>query len=192
MKEKFKNAQEVEKEFAEKEKEIKQRVKDREISAEEGRKEMEKLEQRFQDYFKVFILFILSISLFYAMMFNPAIVMAEEEIPEPGQPPPISGELKEPDTFEEAMQLAEDMKNFALEWREKAYFWENKYNKEHSDFLELQKTLENVTELKNTYKEWFEESLNKKDGGFNISGGVDFKPLKPEYTGLMLEIGYQF
>jgi len=192
--EKFKEGMEKESDVEDKEDKIEESVDEREKDAEElademeqTNEEMEETEKDFQDYFHIFIIILLSISMIFLMSGN---LLANE--------PPELGEMKQPTTFEEALELANKMKDFALQWRAFAYEqqgyaeeWKMKYEAEHADLKNLQKVCDEKDEIIDFYKE-LANDLMKQQNNWNASIGVNVSPLNPINTGLILMLGKQF
>jgi DNA repair exonuclease SbcCD ATPase subunit len=206
--EEFKEIEKREKEMVqirekiiEEKKRIDERVKERGEKAQELSNKMQetdaeikKTENKFKKYFQIILIFFLLL---------PALVPVYAS---DSEPPPI-GELIEPTNFEEALDLARQMKDFALEWRVYAYKerkyaeeWKVLYEEEHQDLELLEKEIEILEELLDQKQEIIEllkeiiSDLSKQtnNGGINFSTGLDIKPLNPVNNGLLFQIGYQF
>ena len=156
---------------------IKQSKKEREEKAEELSKNLRETDYKFRNrFFSMMLIFLLILSPF---------VMASD-----GAPPPMSKEdLKIPDTYEELLQSYYAMFDYAMHYREIAYKYEKLYQQEKADSEKLLNEIENLKMLLDMQKDMIDQLMSNNIG---LSVGINYVPLHPDYSGVIVQVEYEF
>lgn len=156
---------------------IKQSRKEREEKAEELSEDLRKTDYKFRNrFFSIMLIFLLILSPF---------VMASD-----GEPPPMSKEdLKIPDTYEELLQSYYAMFDYAMHYREIAYKYEKVYQQEKADSEKLLNEIENLKMLLDMQKDMIDQLMSNNIG---LSVGINYVPLHPDYSGVIVQVEYEF
>ena len=156
---------------------IKQSRKEREEKAEELSKNLRETDYKFRNrFFSMMLIFLLILSPF---------VMASD-----GEPPPMSKEdLKIPDTYEELLQSYYAMFDYAMHYREIAYKYEKLYQQEKADSEKLLNEIENLKMLLDMQKDMIDQLMSNNIG---LSVGINYVPLHPDYSGVIVQVEYEF
>lgn len=156
---------------------IKQSRKEREEKAEELSKNLRETDYKFRNrFFSMMLIFLLILSPF---------VMASD-----GEPPPMSKEdLKIPDTYEELLNSYYDMFDYAMHYREIAYQYEKVYQQEKADSEKLLNEIENLKMLLDMQKNMIDQLMSNNIG---LSVGINYVPLRPDYSGVIVQVEYEF
>jgi hypothetical protein len=156
---------------------IKQSRKEREEKAEELSEDLRKTDYKFRNrFFSMMLIFLLILSPF---------VMASD-----GEPPPMSKEdLKIPDTYEELLNSYYDMFDYAMHYREIAYQYEKLYQQEKADSEKLLNEIENLKMLLDMQKNMIDQLMSNNMG---LSVGINYVPLHPDYSGVIVQVEYEF
>ena len=132
-----------------------------------GRKEeAEKLADRLRKRFHLFI--ILTIILFFSIG-----VIATDTIEN----------LKTPETYEELLIAYKDMAEIAIGYQKL-------YNEAEADNQALLEVVKNLQDLMKVQQDIIDELLRKNRFGF--FGGIDYVPLNPSYSGVILGVTFEF
>lgn len=156
---------------------IKQSRKEREEKAEELSEDLRKTDYKFRNrFFSIMLIFLLILSPF---------VMGSD-----GEPPPMSKEdLKIPDTYEELLQSYYAMFDYAMHYREIAYKYEKLYQQEKADSEKLLNEIENLKMLLDMQKDMIDQLMSNNIG---LSVGINYVPLHPDYSGVIVQVEYEF
>ena len=155
----------------------------RKKEADQHSENMKKKDKKFKDTF-------FSILLIFFLILTPIVVQAED-----GQPLKAD-ELVVPDNYDGLLEKYYEMFEWGIGWRQDAYTWKDRYYKEYDNGEQLNleidylnKDLDNALKLIETQQKMIDQLMN---GGFGLSAGVNYVPLNPKNTGLMLSVDYEF
>ena len=156
---------------------IKQSKKEREEKAEELSKNLRETDYKFRNRF-------FSIMLIFLLILSPFAIASD------GEPPPMSKEdLKIPDTYEELLQSYYAMFDYAMHYREIAYQYEKLYQQEKADSEKLLNEIENLKMLLDMQKNMIDQLMSNNIG---LLVGINYVPLRPEYSGVIVQVEYEF
>ena len=142
--------------------EVKENIKDR------GKKDKE-LSKKLNKHFDIFIILILSLSIL--------------TIPVLAETPDINN-LKIPDSYDKLVPKYRDMALIAIEYQQL-------YREAEADNKELIKSNENMQQLIKTQQEIIDKLL-KKDGSIGVFTGINYTPVKPLNSGVIIGVNKQF
>src|SRR5690554_3521865 len=156
---------------------IKQSRKEREEKAEELSEDLRETDYKFRNrFFSIMLIFLLILSPF---------VMANDD-----ESPPMSKEdLKIPDTYEELLQSYYAMFDYAMHYRKIAYQYEKVYQQEKADSEKLLNEIENLKMLLDMQKDMIDQLMSNNIG---LSVGINYVPLHPDYSGVIVQVEYEF
>ena len=156
---------------------IKQSKKEREEKAEELSEDLRKTDYKFRNRF-------FSIMLIFLLILSPFAIASD------GEPPLMSKEdLKIPDTYEELLQSYYAMFDYAMHYREIAYKYEKVYQQEKADSEKLLNEIENLKMLLDMQKDMIDQLMSNNIG---LSVGINYVPLHPDYSGVIVQVEYEF
>lgn len=156
---------------------IKQSRKEREEKAEELSEDLRKTDYKFRNRF-------FSIMLIFLLILSPFAIASD------GEPPSMSKEdLKIPDTYEELLQSYYAMFDYAMHYREIAYKYEKVYQQEKADSEKLLNEIENLKMLLDMQKNMIDQLMSNNIG---LSVGINYVPLHPDYSGVIVQVEYEF
>lgn len=155
---------------------IKQSRKEREEKAEELSEDLRKTDYKFRNRF-------FSIMLIFLLILSPFAIASD------GEPPPAKEDLKIPDTYEELLQSYYAMFDYAMHYREIAYKYEKLYQQEKADSEKLLNEIENLKMLLDMQKDMIDQLMSNNIG---LSVGINYVPLHPDYSGVIVQVEYEF
>lgn len=163
---------------------IQESRKDRKKKADELSKELRDKDRKFKDTF-------LSIVLIFFLVLFPAVANAED-----GEPPPLPEEYTEadlniPDNYNDLLDKYYQMFEYAMFYRDMAFEFEKLYNEELADSDSLVKEIDRLNKMLETQQKMIDKLL-KSDGGLGVNAGVNYVPLNPINSGLILGVSYEF
>ena len=158
---------------------IKQSRKEREEKAKELSKNLRETDYKFHNrFFSIMLIFLLILSPFAIASDSEPLTMLKED-------------LKIPDTYEELLQSYYVMFDYAMHYREMAYQYEKLYQQEKADSDKLVNEIENLKMLLDMQKNMIDQ-LMRLSNNIGLSVGINYVPLHPDYSGVIVQVEYGF
>lgn len=162
---------------------------------EETDEELEKIDEKFKNKFNMFIVLIIAISLLCPIsvygetsVIDEEIEILQEEVDE------LDGDdLYIPDNYDDLVEEYKEMAEFALKYREIAYIMRNhavEYRQAYINEKQSHKLTMDIKERDDnrikSQNEIINELIEQDFSKFGLFGGINYVPLNPQNTGLML------